>query len=351
MASYNSKKFDIYGSVKSIIYQQAKIISQFLDERKCGDIAKLHPMDPFEFSEYKINLKKEGKINSTEQSLIVILNSHDILSFNEYLKWITQNTDFKGDFPEEHELQILADKETDIFLVELQKKHPLIYLNISIEDRPAGQFVIKLFQNKCPKTCKWFYSFFSSNSRISYNGVKFERMVHNGWIQSGEFQQDGIRIIDSIPIENFVIKHSTRGIVSICNLGPPCPTGNSSPFMIQFKENPFFNKKYVAFGKLVLGDSLLDQIEKIPTKYERPINEIRITNAGIWQSYNQANKPPEYQEFIDEVKPEVLDKWFIKTNESMKYTKHYEEQLEEQRKLKNQQSNNDEEESLIIEYL
>jgi len=120
--------------------------------------------------------------------------------------------------------------------------------------------------------------------------------------------------------------------------------------MIQFKENPFFNKKYVAFGKLVLGDTLLDQIEKIPTKYERPINEIKITKAGIWQSCLQSNKPPEYQEFIDEVKPEVLNNWFIKTNESMHYTDHYKEQLEEQKNIKDQQLNN-EAESLIIEFL
>ncbi|OUM56802.1 hypothetical protein PIROE2DRAFT_18438 [Piromyces sp. E2] len=159
----------------------------------------------------------------------------------------------------------------------------------------------------------------------------------NVWYTT-EFQQDGVRIIDNIPI-------------SLCNLGPPNPTGNSSPFMIQFKENPFFNKKYVAFGKLVLGDTLLDEIEKIPTKYERPINEIRITKAGIWQSFKQSNKPPEYQEFIDEVKPEVLNNWFIKTNESMHYTDNYREQLEEQQKLRDQQPNDNEADSLIIEYL
>ena len=43
---------------------------------------------------------------------------------------------------------------------------------------------LQLFQNKCPKTSKWFYSYFKDNSDISYNGVKFERLVHNGWIQS-----------------------------------------------------------------------------------------------------------------------------------------------------------------------
>jgi len=119
--------------------------------------------------------------------------------------------------------------------------------------------------------------------------------------------------------------------------------------MIQFKENPYFNKKYVAFGKLVFGDTLLDYIEKIPTVYERPINEITITKTGIWQSVNQSNKPPEYQEFVEKVKPEVLHNWFIKTDKAFNYTDHYKEQLEEQ-KLQQEQPNSDEANELIIEY-
>jgi len=341
--------FNIYGAVNSIVYQQAKILTEFLNAKDTGDSAKLNPMDPFEFSEYKTKLKQEGKICHDGYSLIVIQNDNHIMDFNEFLEWMTKNAGFNENFPEEYKLELYADKEKDEYLVELQKKHPLVYLDISIEDRPEGQFIIKLFQNKCPETSKWFYSFFKNNSDISYNGVKFERLVHNGWMQSGEFQRNGVRIIDTIPIENFVIKHMARGIVSLCNLGAPNPTGNSSPFMIQFKENPYFNKKYVAFGKLVFGDTLLDHIEKIPTIYERPINEITITKAGIWQSVNQSNKPPEYPEFVEKVKPEVLHNWFIKTNGAFRYTDHYKEQLEEQ-KLQQEQPNSDEATELIIEY-
>eukprot|EP00833_Pecoramyces_ruminatium_P004612 jgi/Orpsp1_1/1178644/evm.model.c7180000066185.3 len=122
--------------------------------------------------------------------------------------------------------------------------------------------------------------------------------------------------------------------------------------MIQFKENPFFNKKYVAFGKLVFGDNLLDQIEKIPTRYEKPINEIRISNTGVWQSENESNVPPEYKEFIDEVKPEVLRNWFIKTNEVIHYTNGYKEKIEQQKQQQELvQQANEEADSLIIEYL
>jgi hypothetical protein len=222
-------KFDIYGAVNSIVYQQAKILSKFLNDDESSNRAKLNPMDPFEFSEYKTKLKQQGKISNEGLSLIVIKNDNEFIDFNEFLKWMTKNTKYKGDFPEEYQLKMLANKEQDKFLVELQKKHPIVYLNITIENRPVGQFIIKLFQNKCPETSKWFYNFFKSDSEISYNGIRFERLVHNGWIQSGEFQQGDVRIIESIPIENFVIPHSSRGIVSLCNLGPPNPTENSSP--------------------------------------------------------------------------------------------------------------------------
>jgi len=95
----------------------------------------------------------------------------------------------------------------------------------------------------------------------------------------------------------------------------------------------------------------LDQIEKIPTKYEKPINEIRISKAGIWQSEDESNKPPEYKEFEDKVKPEVLRNWFIKTNAKINYTESYKERLQElPLQLELEQQANEEANSLIIEY-
>jgi len=43
---------------------------------------------------------------------------------------MTKNTKYKGDFPEEYQLKMLANKEQDKFLVELQKKVNIeLYVN------------------------------------------------------------------------------------------------------------------------------------------------------------------------------------------------------------------------------
>jgi len=119
--------FDIYGSVDSIVYQQAKILSDFLDNEDNSDNkSNLNPMDPFEFSEFKTKLKQQGRMTNDSQSLIVIMNDNEILDFNDFLKWMTKNTNFKDNFPEEYELKKLAIKEQDKFLVELQKKTSII---------------------------------------------------------------------------------------------------------------------------------------------------------------------------------------------------------------------------------
>lgn len=87
--------------------------------------------------------------------------------------------------------------------------------------------------------------------------------------------------------------------------------------MIIFKEMPYFDRKYVAFGKLVFGYNLLNDIEKIPTLHEVPINKIKIVDTGIWRSSDNQSVP-EYEEFKEVMKPEVLKDWFIHTNREIK---------------------------------
>eukprot|EP00833_Pecoramyces_ruminatium_P004611 jgi/Orpsp1_1/1178643/evm.model.c7180000066185.2 len=115
-------KFDIYGAVNTIVYQQAKILTEFLNNKNSEYKAQLNPMDPFEFSEYKTKLKQQGRISNDKLSLVVIVNDNEITDFNDFLKWVIKNAGYKDEFPEEYKLEMFAHKEQDKFLIELQKK-------------------------------------------------------------------------------------------------------------------------------------------------------------------------------------------------------------------------------------
>lgn len=58
------------------------------------------------------------------------------------------------------------------------------------------------------------------------------------------------------------------------------PHTNSSQFYITLNSAPWMDTKYVAFGQLVEGYRFLQQIAGVATQNERPIEEVRIVNAG-----------------------------------------------------------------------
>ena len=78
--------------------------------------------------------------------------------------------------------------------------------------------------------------------------------------------------------ENFQIKHTERGQLSMANAGP---NTNGSQFFITSRACPHLDGKHVVFGKVLTGLSILDEIENSPTNgNDRPLTEIVISNCG-----------------------------------------------------------------------
>ncbi len=60
--------------------------------------------------------------------------------------------------------------------------------------------------------------------------------------------------------ENFKIRHTKRGMLSMANSGP---NSNGSQFFITFRETSHLDGKHVVFGEVVDGFSLLDLMENV----------------------------------------------------------------------------------------
>lgn len=156
------------------------------------------------------------------------------------------------------------------------------------------KIVVELFPDVAPNTVNNFISLANSGF---YNGLTFHRVIRGFMIQGGcpkgngtggpgyyikgEFSQNGF---------GNALNHE-RGVISMARAQNPNSAG--SQFFIMHQDAPHLDGAYAAFGKVVEGIDVVDEIaDEYTDYYDRPF-EKQVMSSVTVETFGQTYPAPQ----------------------------------------------------------
>jgi len=167
--------------------------------------------------------------------------------------------------------------------------NPRVFFDIAIGPKKAGRIVFRLFKDKVPKTAENFRALATGEKGVGkfgkplhFKGSRFHRIIPRFMCQGGDFTHGdgtggesiyGAKFAD----ENFLLKHSAPGLLSMANAGR---NTNGSQFFITLVPCPHLDGAHVVFGEVVEGLDIVKQMEAVGSQNGRVSLPVTISDSG-----------------------------------------------------------------------
>ena len=173
---------------------------------------------------------------------------------------------------------------------DLEKITHQVYFDVEIGGVASGRILMGLFGETVPKTAENFRALCTGEKGVGkvykkplhFEGSSFHRIIPQFMLQGGDFTHGtgvggesiyGGKFND----ENFKVKHTKPGYLSMANAGP---NTQGSQFFITTVPTPWLDGKHVVFGKVLDGMDVVKKIEAVGSSSGKPSKAVRIVASG-----------------------------------------------------------------------
>jgi len=160
--------------------------------------------------------------------------------------------------------------------------NPKVYFDMTLDGEPVGRIVMQLRKDAVPKTAENFRQLCLRDEGEGYKKCLFHRVIPDFMCQGGDFtNHDGTggKSIygEKFADENFQLKHTGPGVLSMANAGPGTNGGGGGLCTAQ---TAWLDGKHVVFGKVVKGMDVVKAIEAVGSQSGSTSKKVVIDACG-----------------------------------------------------------------------